>query len=358
MVLQVETAVGEAMARRTQRKSKTTKKFEQSLILPESTTAILRLDLLRTYKPAWLPGDLLAGLVVFAVTIPSALAYSGLAGLAPIHGLFASLLAMLVYSFFGTSRQLILGSEATVAILVASTLAGIAAGGDPTRYALLAMMQAVVVGVIQVIAGVVRTGFIADFIPKSVVIGFINGMALIIIASRVEIILGIEITQSEFFPQLWEYYTNIPYIHWPSLVIGGACLLGLLLFRSVFPIFPEAVLVVVLATMSVTWLDIGAQGIELVGLIPAGLPRPTWPEVGFTEILEMVPLATGIALFSFIDVITTGRAFSTKGGYRIEPDQELIALGLANVGSGLCQGFCLGGSQSRTVVNNKYGGKS
>jgi len=313
--------------------------------------------LLRTYKLAWLPGDLLAGLVIFAVTIPAALAYGQLAGLHAVNGLYASLLAMGVYAFFGTSRQLIIDAEAAVAILVASSVATVAAGSDPARFAALAMMEAILVGAIQVVAGVVRVGFIADFIPKSVVVGFLNGMALIIIMAQAGKICGIELYQTDFFPRIWELYTRVNEAHHLTLAVGVGCLLGLAVFYFV-PIIPEAVVVVAAATAAVFWFNLGAGGVGLVGLVPAGLPSPDWPPVSFSDVLSLVPIATGVALVSFVDTTITGRAFAMRGGYRLDHNQELIALGLANVGTGFFHGFAVGSSHSRTAVNEMYGGRS
>jgi sulfate permease, SulP family len=323
----------------------------------EDTTAILRLDLLRTYKLSWLPGDLLSGMIIFLVTIPAAMAYSQMAGLQPINGLYASLLAMSIYALLGTSRHLVIDAEATMAILVATSLAAVAAGGDPARFLALATLEAIIIGAIQLTSGVARVGFIADFIPKSVITGFLNGMALIIIVSQVGKISGINLTQEDFFPRIWEIHNKIYLFHQPTLIIGVACLVGLFLFHFV-PILPEAVLVVALATVAVIWGDLGSKGVRLVGSIPAGLPHLVIPHVGFKDILDLIPYATGMALVSYFDTITTARAFAMKGGYRIDPNQDLIALGVANIGAGLFQGFALGASQSRTVVNDMYGGKS
>ncbi len=324
----------------------------------ERTTAILRLDLLRTYKLSWLPGDLAAGLVIFAVTIPTALAYGHLAGLQPVNGLYASLLAMGFYAFFGTSRQLIIDAEAAVAIIVFTSVASVAAGADPARFAALVMLEAILVGGIQVVAGLARVGFVANFIPRSVVVGFLNGMALIIIMAQAGKITGIELTQSDFFPRVWEFYTKIHEPHRLTLMIGGACLLGLLLFHYLLNFIPEAVVVVVLATLVVVWRNLGAQGVELVGFVPAGLPHPELPPIGFEDVVTLFPIALGVALVSYVDTTITGRAFAMRGGYRLDHNQELIALGLANVGCGLCQGFTVGSSHSRTAVNEMYGGKS
>ncbi len=345
------------MVRRRRRKKKTAEPFVTGPAA-ERTTAFLRLDLLRNYQLAWLPGDLAAGLVIFAVTIPTALAYGHLAGLQPINGLYASLLAMGVYAFFGTSRQLIIDAEAAVAMVVFTSVAAVAVDATPARFAALVMMEAVIIGVIQILAGMAKVGFIADFIPKSVVVGFINGMALIIIMAQAGRLTGIQLTQMDFFPRVYEFYTKIHEVHRLTLIIGGACLAGLLLFHYMLKLIPEAVVVVVSATLAVFWWDLGTQGVALVGSIPAGLPHPALPPVSFADAVKLLPIATGVALVSYVDTTITGRAFAMKNGYRLDHNQELIALGLANLGCGLCQGFAVGSSHSRTAVNETYGGRS
>ena len=323
----------------------------------DGATAILRLDLLRTYRLSWLPGDLLAGVVIFAVTIPTALAYGQLAGLQAVNGLYASLLAMAIYAFFGTSRQLIIDAEAAIAILVASSVAAVAGVGDPARFAALAMMEAVMVGGLLAVGGIFRLGFLADFIPKTVVLGFINGVALIVIMAQLGKITGIELTQHDFFPRAWEFYTKMHQTNQLTLAIGGACLLGLVIF-SLVPLVPEAVVVLVLATVAVQWWFPGGSGVSLVGLIPAGLPKLELPPVGFADIVALLPVAIGVTLVAYMDTTITGRYFANKGGYRLDHNQEMIALGLTNIGTGLFQGFTVGASHSRTTVNDMYGGRS
>lgn len=321
-------------------------------------TAILRLDLLRNYKLAWLPGDLISGLIIFAVTIPCAIAYSQLAGLPAINGLYASLAAMVLFPLFGTARQVVVGAEDTVAILTASTLALVAVGATPERYLALAMLQAIMVGAFLIAGGIFRAGFIADFIPKTIISGFLNGMALIMIASQLGKMTGINLVHNEFFPRLWEFYTKVHQFHQPTVIIGLSCLAALLLLRYQFPKFPEAVLVVGLATVAVVYWNLAYQGIELVGLVQAGLPRPTIPDVNFYDILDLLPYAAGIALIAFFDTMSTARAFAFRSRYEIDPNQDMLALGVANVGSGFSQGFSLGCSQSRSAINLLYGGKS
>jgi SulP family sulfate permease len=325
----------------------------------ERTTAIFpSLDLFRHYRREWFMGDMTAGLLIFATTIPAALAYGELAGLKHVNGLYASLLAMVVYALVGTSRQLIVDAEAAVAILVATSVASVYAGGDPVRFAAFAFLEAIMVGAMQALAGVCRVGFAADFIPKSVVAGFINGMALIIILAQVGKITGIELKTEAFFPRIYELISRIHEAHHLTLYVGGACLLGMLILRPLLRRIPEAVVMVVLATVAAVHWDLGAQGIHLVGKVPAGLPHPLLPNVGLQDIFTMFPVALGVALVSYLDTTITGRSFATRGGYHLDPNQELIALGLTNIGCGFFQGFAIGSSHSRTAINEMSGGRS
>jgi sulfate permease, SulP family len=325
---------------------------------PQASTAILRLDLLQKYKISWLPRDILAGVLICAVTIPAALAYGQLAGLQAVNGLYASLLGLAVYAFFGTSRQLIVNPEVAVAILVASSVGTVAGGGgDPARFMALVFLEALMVGGLLVLGGMFRLGFIADFIPKSVVLGFINGMALIIVMAQVGILSGIDLTRIEFFPRIWEFYTKINQFHPLTAAIGASCLVGLAIL-SLVPLLPEAIVVLVLATLAVIWWPSLAGGVKLVGVIPAGLPRLALPAVSFADVMYLLPVAIGVALVAYVDTTITGRAFAMRGRYRLEHNQEMLALGLANIGSGLFQGFTVGASQSRTAINDLYGGRS
>ncbi len=345
------------MVRKTKGKHIPKKNLEEAPVANEAPQAIIRLDLLKGYQPAWLLNDMIAGVLIFVVSIPASIAYALLAGVPPIFGFYSSLLSMGIYALLGTSRHMIPDLEATMAIMAASSLAVFGAGGDPARYLALATMLAILAGTILIIGGIFRVGFISDFIPKSVVIGFINGMALIILLSQLGEITGVKLTQSDFFLRVWELYTKINLVHYLTLYIGLSCLTGLLLLR-LFPKFPGALLVAFLATVAVIWWNLGEQGIEQVGLLPVGLPRTVMPRVEFNDILSLLPFSAGIALVSYVDTITTGRAFALKSGQQIDPDQEMIALGLANLGSGLHQGLAIGCSQSRTVVNIMYGGRT
>jgi SulP family sulfate permease len=323
---------------------------------PEASWSAPGCFLFHTYKREWLWPDLAAGLVIFAVTVPSALAYGEMAGLNMVNGLYACLVAMTLYALFGTSRHLIIGAEAAVAILIASSLYSIPSTAEPAHLLALAMMEALLAGLILIIAGVARLGFIADFVHRAVIVGFLNGMGFIIILGQLGKLFGLNLLHERFFPRLWELFTKIHETHMMSLAIGGSCLVGLFMFRRWLAKVPEAIFVVILATLAVIYWDLPSQGVKVIGEIQQGFPQVGFPHVSLSDVLDLLPISLGIAFVSYMDTTITGQNFATKGGYRLNPHQEMIALGLANLGNGLAQGFMVGSSHSRTAVNDLYGG--
>jgi high affinity sulfate transporter 1 len=316
------------------------------------------LNLIRNYQRGWLLGDLTAGLVICAVTIPSALAYGEMAGLHRINGLYASLVAMLVYGLLGSSRRLIVGAEAAVAILVASSLSTIvpAGAGQLERYTALALLQAMMVGGILLTAGFARIGFVADFFPESVIVGFINGIGLIIIFSQLGSLFGIELKQADFFPRLVEFIAHLNHANVLTFGLGILCLASLLFSHRLFPKLPEPVFMVIIVTVLASFFGLNSLGIKEIGHITAGLPQIGLPHVNLADAAMVLPTSVGVAFISYADVILTGRAFTEKGAYKIDPHQELLALGFANLANGLGQGFTVGASHSRTAVNDMYNG--
>ena len=282
-----------------------------------------------------------------------------MAGLHRVNGLYASLIAMLIYGVFGSSRRLIIGAEAAVAILVASSLSGIVpGGGDPGRYAALVFLQAMVVGGFLLAAGFARIGFIADFFPETVVVGFINGVGLIIIFSQLGNLFGIQLKQADFFPRLVEFFSNIEKANALTFGIGIACLASLLFSHRFFPKAPEPVFMVVIATLVVSFFGLESMGIKGIGEVRAGLPKLAFPHISFADAVMVLPTSVGVAFISYADIIVTGRAFARKGIYEVDPDRELFALGFANFANGLTQGFTVGASHSRTAVCDLYNGQT
>src|SRR3712207_4578961 len=241
-------------------------------VLPGLATA-------RTYRRGWLRPDLIAGLTVFAILVPQGMAYGELAGVEPVAGLYTAIAAMVAYAVFGTSRQLMVGPESGIAILVAASVAPLA-GGDPSRFAALAAMLALMVGAICVLAGLLKAGFLADFLSKPILVGYTNGAALIIIGSQLGKLFGIESESQGFLAQVWGVLGRLDQTHWPTLGFGLALVAFLITIRRLAPRFPGAVVVVVAATTVAALLHLETRGLAVVGEIPAGIPTPTVPEVG------------------------------------------------------------------------------
>lgn len=316
------------------------------------------LDDLRRYdRRTQLRSDLIAGLTVAAVAIPAGLGMGELAGLSPVAGLYATLLPLAAYCLFGSSRQLIVGPEGTLAALTATTVIPLAAG-QPEVIAPLAAALALAVGAVQIAGGLARLGFMADFLSKPVLIGYINGVALIIILSQVGKILGITVGAEGFFPQLWEAIREVGESHWPTVVLSTGLFATFFALRRFVPRVPASLVVVVLAGVTSVALDLGQYGIELVGDIPSGLPGFALPGISFDLWTKLAFAAVGIALVGFADAVATARSYAAKNGYTIDADRELTGLGISNVSAGVTHAFAVGSSGSRTALNDSTGGSS
>jgi high affinity sulfate transporter 1 len=305
------------------------------------------------------PGaDLLAGLTVAAYLIPQCLAYGELAGLEPIQGLWACLPPLLLYALIGSSPQLSVGPESTTALLTAAAVAPLA-GGDPAAAASLAALLALLVGLVCGVAYLAQLGFLADLLSRPILVGYMAGVALIMITGQAGRLLGIPL-QSEWLPgQIRELLARLPEIHGPTLVLGLGVLLFLLLLQGLVPRAPAPLLAVLLSVVVVGVLRLDARGVAVIGAIPAGLPVLRLPDaVPLEELKRLWVAAVGIAVVGYSDNVLTARAFAARGGYRIDADRELLALGVVNVGSGLVQGFPVSSSGSRTALGDALGSRS
>ena len=314
--------------------------------------------LARTYQLRWLRSDLLAGATMFAVLVPQGMAYGELAGVAPVAGLYTAFIAMLFYALFASSRYLMIGPESTTAILVAASVGPLVAGGDPARYATLVAMVPIMVGVIAIIAGIARMGFIADFVSKPILIGYMDGAALIIIGSQLGKLFGIKTQGNAFFDKLWSIITQLGQIQWLTLAIGLILIALLIILRRISPKIPGAIIVVVLSTLASWLFHLDAHGVSVVGQIPAGLPKPTFPDIQFGDIGNLLPAAFSLTLLAYVTGIIPARAIAEKKREKLDANQEFIAMGVANLAAGFSQGFIAAGSQSRTGVNDAAGGKT
>jgi high affinity sulfate transporter 1 len=315
-------------------------------------------ELVTNYRIGNLRPDLAAGVSVAAVQIPTAIAYAQLAGFPPLVGLYASILPCIVYALFGSSRQLIVGPDAATCAMVAATLAA-AAGPDPMRYLQYSMALALLVGVVCVVAGLFRAGFIANFLSRPILIGFLTGMGFLIISGQLGKIFGIKIEASEFFPRLAETVVKLHNIHWPTAVFSLALLGLLLVLRRAVPRAPAPLVGIVVGTAAVLAFDLGSRGVALVGAMPAGTLELAWPTtLAWHEWTALVPNAAGVAVLAFCSAMATARSFAAKNDYSINANRDMVALGLANIASGLTQGFCVSGADSRTAINDLVKGRT
>ncbi len=301
--------------------------------------------------------EFVVAITVIAVLVPSAMAYGDLAGVTPVAGLYVALGAMVMYALFGSSKLVIMGPEATSAILTAAAVAPLA-GGDPVRYAALAALTAILVGVIALLARVAKLGFITDFLSKPILVGYIFGATLIVIGSQLGKMFGIKLESDQFFQQVVEMIGRLDEAHLLTVIIGFVCMTSLFLMRRINRALPGPLIVVVATIVLSTLLDWESKGVAVVGAVPPGLPKLTIPDVGFEDILALLPAALALTILIYADEVLTARVFAAKHGQKIDANQEFVALGMSNIGAGLLMGFPAAMSASRTAVNDQMGGKT
>lgn len=285
------------------------------------------------------------------------MAYGDLAGVTPVAGLYVALGAMVMYALFGTSKQVVMGPEATTAIMTAAAVAPLA-GGDPVRYAALAALTAILVGILSLLARVARLGFITDFLSKPILVGYIFGVTLIVIGSQLGKMFGMKLVSDKFFQQVLELISRIDEAHLLTVVIGVICMAALLLMRRVNRALPGPLIVVIATILLSSILDWQAQGVAIVGAVPAGLPRLTIPSFGAEDVFNLLPAALAITILIYADEILTARVFSAKHGQKTDANQEFVAIGMSNISAGFLTGFPAALSASRTAVSDQMGGKS
>ena len=328
----------------------------KSITLLKSYIPIL--DWLPKYRKQWLRPDLIAALTVWALLVPEAMAYATLAGVPPEAGLFAAPLALLGYAIFGTSRQLVVGPSSTVAVMSAVVVGTFAVQGTEEYIALTAVL-ALILGVLFIVAGLLRLGFLADFMSRPVLSGLVVGIAITIVMGQLDKILGYGVPESKgFFQELYFFLRDLGNIHWPTLIVGVVSLVLLFGLEKLAPKIPAALVVVVLGIAISALVDLNSYGVHIVGDIPAGLPPLGFQNVSLVEILNLIPGAIGILLVAFAESVAAARTYAKKHGYEIRASQEMIALGVANFGSGYSQGFVVDGSLSRTAAADQTGQKT
>jgi SulP family sulfate permease len=320
------------------------------------------LSWLPSYQKEWFRPDLIAALTLWALLVPEAMAYAGIAGMPPETGLYAAPLALIAYAIFGTSRHLDVGPSSAVAALSFSVVAGIlgasaVVGG--AEWVILSIALALMVGFFLIVAGFLRLGVLADFLSRPVLDGFVVGVAISIAVGQVDKILGFEPEGYEFVPDLLQFIRNIDMIHWPTAVVGAISLALLFALHKFTPKLPAALIVLFLAIATSALLGFEERGIHVIGEIEGGLPPFGIPEgLGLDELLAVAPGAIGVALVAFAESVAIARSFGTKYGYEVDANQEFIAVGASNLGSGFSGGFVVDGSMSRTAAADGAGAKS
>jgi high affinity sulfate transporter 1 len=332
-------------------------------ITPQKTKRTLKsffpiVEWLPKYQGSWLRWDLIAALTVWALVVPEAMAYAGIAGMPPEYGLYAAPLALLGYAIFGTSKHLNVGPSSTVAALSFGVVVGLAAAGSD-EFISLSIMLAIITGILLIIGGLLRMGVLADFFSKPVLDGFIVGLAITIVVGQLDKLLGYEVESLDFIPDVLVLLSEIGMTHWPTLVVGLVSLALLFLMERYIPKVPAAITVLFLAIIASALLGFEDMGIHIVGEIPAGLPPIGLPEgITLDQVLALLPGAAAIALVAFAESVATARSYASKFNYKVNADQELIALGAANTGAGISSGFVVDGSLSKTSAAVGAGGKS
>jgi SulP family sulfate permease len=302
-------------------------------------------------------GDVLAGITVAAYLVPQVLAYAEVAGLAAVTGLWTAVAALGAYVVFGSSRQLSVGPESTTAIMTAVALAPLASG-DGGRYAALAGALALLVGAICLLGRLARLGFLADLLSRPVLVGYLTGIALIMISGQLEKITGVPVDGDTFAAELLSFAASIGRVHLPTVLLAVAVLAFLLIGAKLFPRAPIPLLAVLLAAGATALLTADALGVRVVGSVPQGIPLPALPSVTLTDLTDLLLPAIGVAIVAYSDNVLTGRAFATRNSHPLDADQEMLALGAANVAAGLLQGFPVSSSGSRTVIGDSLGSRS
>lgn len=308
---------------------------------------------------AFLSGDLTAGLTVAAYLIPQCMAYGELAGLAPINGLWAMLPSIVIYAWLGGSPQLSVGPETTTALMTAALVGPMVAAGDPSGSIALASLMALLVGLVCLLAALLKLAFLADLLSQPILVGYLAGVALLMIAGQMHTLTGIGPRADSLGAALEALVQRHGAVHGPSLALAGLALLLMLVLRRWRPHLPGPLVVVLLATAASGLLHLDRQGVAMVGTIEAGLPALVLPR-GLT-LASWQPLmlgAVGIALVGYSDNMLTARSFAQRHGERIDATKELVALGVANVATSLFQGFPVSSSNTRTALADTMGARS
>jgi len=312
---------------------------------------------LRRYERGWLRGDLLAGATVAAYLIPQVMAYAQIARVPAVAGIWAALAALLVYSVFGSSPQLSVGPESTTALMTAVALGGLALGST-TDYAMYAALLAVLVGLLCIAAGAARLGFVAELLSRPVLVGYMAGIAVLMVVSQLGHLTGVTVTGDSTREVVGQIVEHVGEVRGPTALLSAVMVLLLLLVSWKAPWLPGPLVILLLAAAVVAVFDLERRGVAVVGPISSALPEARVPRIDAHDLVLLFPAAVSVALVGFTDNVLTARAFASRHGDPIDANQELLALGIANVAAGVAQGFPVSSSGSRTALAAAAGGRS
>jgi high affinity sulfate transporter 1 len=314
---------------------------------------------LRRYEAAWLPHDIFAGLVLATMLVPVGIAYATASGLPGIHGLYATIVPLLAYALFGPSRIIVLGPDSALAAVILGVVTPLS-GGDPVRAATLAAMMALVSGTVLILAGIARLGFVTELLSKPIRYGYMNGIALTVLISQLPKLFGFSIEDSGPLRDLWAIAGAIydGKTNWVAFAVGLGTLIAILLLKDSKRL-PGILIAVVGATVAVAALDLGARyGVKVLGPLPQGLPAFSIPWIGYNDLVPVLLGGSAIALVSFADTSVLSRTYAARLGDNVDPNQEMVGLGAANLATGFFQGFPISSSASRTPVAEAAGART
>ena len=312
----------------------------------------------RTYQRTWLRRDVVAGLVLAAILVPQGMAYAQLAGLPAVTGLYTTIACLVGYAVFGPSRVLVLGPDSSVSPLILAAIVPLLAGSGPDKAIALAGMLALLVGVIEIGLGLAKFGFVADLLSNEVQIGYMNGLAVTIIVGQLPKLFGFSTNADSFIGELRAFVNGLDETTLAALLVGVGALGLLLLLPKFTPKVPAVLVAVVAATIVSAVFGLSAMGVATVGTLPHGVPSPSIPWTHVNDLVPLLVAAVGITLVSLTDTIATASSFAARRGDEVEPNQEMIGIGAANVAASLFQGFAISTSSSRTAVAEQAGAQT
>ena len=315
------------------------------------------LSWLPAYDRSWLRFDVIAGATIWGLLVPEMIAYAGLAGLPPEAGLYTLLVTLAAYAIFGTSRHLVVAGTSAAAVLLASSVSDLNPSGSG-EYAALAAGLVLICGVLFLAAGFLRLGFIGQFLSRPVMEGFVFGLAIFVIVSQLPQLLGVETDGDDTIERFVHLLGELGDTSGATLLVGALALALLFGAERFAPRLPGGLIALVLG-IALSWaLSLSEHGVAVVGEVPSGLPSVGVPDVAAWDAFALMAAAAGMVLVIFSESLGAAQTFATKHGYEIDANQELIALGVANVGSGLVGGLAAGGSLSQSTVNEGAGARS